>query len=51
MQGVVPKFSRTPGRIRETGPRLGADTKDVLWELGGVGSKEYETLQASGIIV
>jgi formyl-CoA transferase len=50
MQGVVPKFSRTPGRIRETGPRLGADTKDVLCELGGVGSEEYETLQASGII-
>ena len=50
MQGVVPKFSRTPGRIRETGPRLGADTKEVLCKLGGLGLEEYETLEAAGII-
>lgn len=50
MQGIVPKFSRTPGRIRETGPRLGADTKDLLCGLGGLGLDEYETLEAAGII-
>jgi len=50
MQGIVPKFSRTPGCIRETGPRLGADTKAVLCELGGLGLAEFETLQAAGII-
>jgi crotonobetainyl-CoA:carnitine CoA-transferase CaiB-like acyl-CoA transferase len=50
MQGVVPKFSRTPGRIREAGPRLGADTKEVLCELGGLGLEEYETLSAAGVI-
>ena len=28
--GVVPRLSATPGRIRHTGPALGADTQDVL---------------------
>ncbi|VTU45534.1 CaiB/BaiF CoA transferase family protein [Variovorax sp. PBL-E5] len=28
--GVVPKLSATPGRIRHTGPELGADTESVL---------------------
>jgi crotonobetainyl-CoA:carnitine CoA-transferase CaiB-like acyl-CoA transferase len=32
--GVVPKFSRTPGSIRHTGPDIGADTRGVLQELG-----------------
>jgi crotonobetainyl-CoA:carnitine CoA-transferase CaiB-like acyl-CoA transferase len=32
--GVVPKFSRTPGAIRHTGPAIGADTCSVLDELG-----------------
>jgi succinyl-CoA---D-citramalate CoA-transferase len=30
MPGVVPRFSRTPGSVRSVGPRLGADTEDVL---------------------
>jgi len=30
--GVVPKLSATPGRIRHTGPDLGADTWNVLRE-------------------
>jgi crotonobetainyl-CoA:carnitine CoA-transferase CaiB-like acyl-CoA transferase len=50
MQGVVPKFSRTPGRIRETGPKLGADTREILCNLGGLGTEDYETLAAAGII-
>lgn len=34
MNGVVPKFSRTPGTIRSTGPGLGEHTDEVLSELG-----------------
>jgi crotonobetainyl-CoA:carnitine CoA-transferase CaiB-like acyl-CoA transferase len=36
MPGVVPRFSRTPGRVRNLGPRLGADTADVLTTLLGL---------------
>ena len=32
--GLVPKLSRTPGRIRGTGPMLGAQTDEVLQGLG-----------------
>ncbi len=34
MQAPVPRFNRTPGRIRHTGPRLGADNDEILKELG-----------------
>ena len=33
MQNVVGKFSRTPGAIRHTGPRLGEHNREVLLEL------------------
>jgi crotonobetainyl-CoA:carnitine CoA-transferase CaiB-like acyl-CoA transferase len=32
MQNVVGKFSRTPGRIRTAGPRLGGHNKEILVE-------------------
>jgi crotonobetainyl-CoA:carnitine CoA-transferase CaiB-like acyl-CoA transferase len=34
MQAPVPRMSRTPGRIERAGPRLGADTKSLLREVG-----------------
>jgi crotonobetainyl-CoA:carnitine CoA-transferase CaiB-like acyl-CoA transferase len=34
MQAPVPRMSRTPGRIRRPGTRLGRDTAEVLSELG-----------------
>ena len=35
MPGIVPRLSRTPGRIRFNGPtEVGADTEAVLGELG-----------------
>jgi formyl-CoA transferase/succinyl-CoA--D-citramalate CoA-transferase len=34
MNGVVPKFSRTPGSVRTVGPALGEHTEAVLQEAG-----------------
>ena len=46
MQNVVGKFSRTPGRIRHTGPRLGENNRDVLVDLLGFTEEE---IRAQGI--
>lgn len=42
MQNVFPKMSRTPGRIRHAGPRLGAHQDDVLGELEASGRLSAE---------
>ena len=46
MQNVVGKFSRTPGEIRHTGPRLGQHNREVL--VGMLRFSEAE-VQAQGI--
>lgn len=46
MQDVVGKFSRTPGKIRSTGPRLGEHNREVLVDLLGF---KPEELKAAGI--
>jgi crotonobetainyl-CoA:carnitine CoA-transferase CaiB-like acyl-CoA transferase len=46
MQNVVGKLSRTPGRIRHTGPRLGEHNREVL--IGHLGFSEAE-VRAQGI--
>jgi crotonobetainyl-CoA:carnitine CoA-transferase CaiB-like acyl-CoA transferase len=46
MQDVVGKFSRTPGKIRSTGPRLGEHNQEVLVDLLGF---KPEELEAAGI--
>ena len=48
--GVVPRFVRTPGRIRHTGPELGADTRDVLADVAGLSADEIDELLAAGLI-
>jgi crotonobetainyl-CoA:carnitine CoA-transferase CaiB-like acyl-CoA transferase len=50
MTGIVPKFSRTPGRISDVGPWLGEHTEDILRQLAGVDDAEWATLQSSGIV-
>jgi formyl-CoA transferase/succinyl-CoA--D-citramalate CoA-transferase len=50
MNGVVPKFSRTPGEIDHTGPALGADTTAVLTALGGVDGDQLARLRADGVV-
>ena len=50
MAGVVPKFSRTPGRIDDVGPGLGEHTRQVLAELAGVDDAEWSTLASAGVV-
>ena len=49
MQGVVPRFSATPGRVREAGPSLGEHNDEVFRELG-FDAAELEHLRAIGVI-
>jgi len=46
MQNVVGKFSRTPGKIRHAGPKLGAHNREILMERLGYTEEE---LKAGGI--
>ena len=50
MTGVVPKFSRTPGSVRTTGPSLGAHTVAVLTEVGGLSPDEVAALDEAGLL-
>jgi formyl-CoA transferase len=47
---VVPKLSRTPGRIRHAGAHLGRHTDEVLTGLLGMAEGELAALRAEGII-
>jgi crotonobetainyl-CoA:carnitine CoA-transferase CaiB-like acyl-CoA transferase len=48
--GVVPKLSRTPGRIRSVGPELGEHTDEVLRELAGCTPAEIDALRDGGVV-
>ena len=50
MQGVVPKFSGTPGEVRHSGRALGADNVEVYRGLLGLTEAQYEALVREGII-
>ncbi|HZR01763.1 MAG TPA: CoA transferase [Burkholderiales bacterium] len=50
LAGIVPKLSRTPGRIRWSGHRLGQDTREVLRELANLTDGEIDALQAEGVV-
>jgi len=50
MQGVYPRFSRTPGAIRTGAPLLGADNDEVYGELLGLPADERARLRADGVI-
>ena len=49
MQNVVPRLTRTPGRVRWTGPRLGEHNDEVLGDVLGLGEEEREDLRQRGI--
>ena len=48
--GVVPKFSRTPGRVTSPGPELGADTDDILARLLDYSPERMAKLRRDGVI-
>lgn len=49
MQGVVPRLSRTPGRVQHPGPLLGEHTAAILEEVG-IDPPMQEKLRAEGAI-
>jgi len=50
MPGIVPKFSRTPGKVEFAGPTLGEHNDDVLTGLLGLSADEVGQLRESGAI-
>jgi len=48
--GVVPKLSRTPGRVTHAGTALGHDTQEILAGLLGMSSAEIAALRADGVV-
>jgi len=50
MPGIVPKFSETPGSIRNIGPDIGENNEDILKNLVGLSDEEIEALVDDKII-
>lgn len=50
MQGIVPKFSATPGSIRWTGPALGSSNDEIYKGLLGLEERELDALHQEGVI-
>lgn len=50
MQGVYPRFSRTPGAVSRGAPRLGEHNEEVYGGLLGLGPAELEELRREGVI-
>jgi crotonobetainyl-CoA:carnitine CoA-transferase CaiB-like acyl-CoA transferase len=50
MQGVVPRFGRTPGEVRHSGRALGADNSEVYQELLHLTPEQIEALGHEGVI-
>ena len=48
--GVVPKLSRTPGRVTHAGPPLGQDTEEILSELLHMPPAEIAELRNERVI-
>ena len=48
--GVVPKLSRTPGRVTHAGPRLSQHTEELLTGLLGMPAEEIAALRQAGVI-
>ena len=50
MQGVVPRFSQTPGEVRHAGRGLGADNRGIYIDRVGLSEAEFSRLMETGVI-
>lgn len=50
MPGVLPRFSRTPGKVRFVGPELGEHNSRVYGGLLGLSDAEQAALRSDGVI-
>ena len=50
MQNTFPKFSRTPGNVRWTGPDHGEHNEEIYKDLLGLTDKEIGNYKEKGII-
>lgn len=50
MEGVFPKMSLTPGEVRHTGKKLGADNREIFEGRLGLSSQELEDLSKEKVI-
>lgn len=50
MPAPVPRLSRSPGSIRNLGPRIGSSNRDVYVGELGLDDSEYAALEADGVI-
>ena len=48
--GVIPKLSKTPGRVTHAGPAMGSHTDEVLSGLLGMSASEIDGLRAEKVI-
>jgi formyl-CoA transferase len=48
--GIVPKLSRTPGRVTHAGPPMGQHTEEILSGMLHMSSEEIEELRQEGVI-
>ena len=50
MQGIVPKMSATPGKVKHAGQKMGASNALILGKLLGMKPKDIDALKAKGVI-
>lgn len=50
MQGIIPKFSKTPGSIESTGPKLGEHNEEIYRDELGLDEEKLSDLEENGII-
>jgi crotonobetainyl-CoA:carnitine CoA-transferase CaiB-like acyl-CoA transferase len=50
VQGVVPKLSETPGKIKHLGAEMGAHNRDIYVDSLGLSEEEFAALRKEGVI-
>lgn len=48
--GIVPKMSKTPGRRKWSGPKLGADNEKIIVDMLGYSKEEFEAMKEKGVL-